>query len=918
MAGWPDLHDYNDAIQYPDLCFTDPVLKGGTLALNGMLPRVASGNFATVYQLECGTKTYAVKCFHRPCHPDQANRYSKISQYLSRNQLDAFVGFEFLEHGIRIGGQTYPILKMEWVEGDLLDKFVEKNHANSAAMRSLAEQFAGLMNDLKELNIAHGDLQHGNVLVHQGKVKLIDYDGMFIPDFKGMKSYEVGHRNYQHPDRSQRDFNPNLDHFAAWVIYLSLMALSVAPDLWNKVKNAGSDCLLFHQKDFDQPSISQTFRMLENTTDAAIRGMVAEFRRYLDSPVSEVPSLPSVNGSGISFNMPTAAVVQTGLGWLRDHFPRRDAPPPPIDVSRPKPTRIQVEKSSVTPDEMWWLDHVDSNESAEFDFPSDLLDSEADIYLDVWDDTAWVWRYLVMSLRGFFRQRYDTYRVVQQKRDLEGNRTTAATQLKSAQAQLVTKNKERMAAIRELEAEFHRIEEKIRDLKAQIAATPALERDEIVKATAEDRERQLKANPLKSGVISGFGTVRIQALNDMGIRTAADINSTNEKRVKQALSIVHRALPAREWRTLKRWREEIEAAYQPPHHIVRRIRAIERSFDDMRKTLRQTINARQVELGIYGKRINGQDRHIQRIDDEILKLEGAIDLWHGQVDEIDRDLEPYRDVTFDRFLKQMRLRLPEQPIIPRSVSAFPVILVALLVMVYAVSFIFGKSRADDEHIPSVQFNTEWNAAVSLIDGVEMVLVPQGCLAYGGQSEGDTPNTACVDAFWMDRYEVTNTDFGSSGTRSEGDFPREQVTWFEARDYCAARGGRLPTEIEWEYAARGPDGLRFVWGNLPLPSNIVDSISSERPQSVFAIKTDVSWVGAVGMMGNVAEWTNSMMMDYPYDENDGREDMNVAELTRVVRGGSFLTGLNDTLPALRHERQPNVSAENVGFRCVVSY
>lgn len=911
MAWWPDLHDYNDAIQYPDLCFDDPVLKQGTLALNGMLPRVASGNFATVYQLVCGVKTYAVKCFHRPCHPDQAKRYSQISDYLGRNRLDTFVDFEFMEKGIRVGGQQFPILKMEWVDGELLDKFVEKNHADAGKMQSLAGQFGQLMTDLKRLNIAHGDLQHGNVLVHKGQVKLIDYDGMFIPAFKGMKSYEIGHRNYQHPERTPTDFDANLDHFAAWVIYLSLMALGAAPELWKRVKNAGSDCLLFHQKDFLQPNNSQTLTLIENLTNATVRGMVRDFRDFLNRPVAGVPPLPIMNGTSPSFGVSATSVVQTGLGWLKDHFPRRDTPPPPIDVQEQQYSN-QSGQSSVTPDEMWWLDHVEQYESDDFSFSEVLLDSEADVYLQLWEDTHQIWRYLMMSLRGFFKSRYTTYQIVQKKMQLESDRLQVIGQLRDAKTRLVGKNKERATAIRDLESEYRRIEAKIVELKGQIVATPALERDEIAVATADDRERHLKSNALKSGAITGFGAVRVQALNDMGIRSAADINSTNEKRVKQALSIVHRARPGREWRELKRWREDIETDYRPPPRIARRIREIERNYDELRSTIRQTINARQVELGIYHKRIGGQDRYIQDIDDEVRRLEGAIDVWEHEREVIELDLEQYQDITFERFLKHMRQRLPHQPIMPRAVSAIPLALVSVFVMIYIGGFIFGNSQADDESIPLAQSNEEWTVIANEIGGVEMVLVPRGCFFYGEQDVAK-----CIDEpFWIDRYEVTAADFGSNGAEN---MPRILVTWPEASATCLAHGGRLPTEIEWEFAARGPDSWDYVWGGELLTENeVYEGTIRLRPRSVTALGLDVSWVGAVGLNGNVAEWTSTLFREYPYNVADGREDQMDLSGERVVRGSSFRDTWQDVEIKNRIGRWPLEGADDVGFRCVMPY
>src|SRR5204863_3447178 len=97
---------------------------------------------------------------------------------------------------------------------------------------------------LRKNNIAHGDLQHGNVLIARGDFKLIDYDGMFVPALAGRASHEVGHRNYQHPGRTESDFGIQLDNFSGWMIYLTLVALSIEPGLWSRF-GQGDEHILF-------------------------------------------------------------------------------------------------------------------------------------------------------------------------------------------------------------------------------------------------------------------------------------------------------------------------------------------------------------------------------------------------------------------------------------------------------------------------------------------------------------------------------------------------------------------------------------------------------------------------------------------------------------------------------------------------
>src|SRR5262249_28223604 len=134
------------------------------------------------------------------------------------------VGFEFLPKGIKVKSQWYPILKMEWVRGELLHDYIKKHLRDSVTLLKLAERWQAMIKALQGATISHGDLQHGNIVVVNGELRLIDYDGMFVPALSGQMSNEVGHRNYQHPLRTEFDFGPYLDHFAAWVIYISLVA----------------------------------------------------------------------------------------------------------------------------------------------------------------------------------------------------------------------------------------------------------------------------------------------------------------------------------------------------------------------------------------------------------------------------------------------------------------------------------------------------------------------------------------------------------------------------------------------------------------------------------------------------------------------------------------------------------------------
>lgn len=195
-------------------------------------------------------------------------------------------------------------------------------------------------------------------------------------------------------------------------------------------------------------------------------------------------------------------------------------------------------------------------------------------------------------------------------------------------------------------------------------------------------------------------------------------------------------------------------------------------------------------------------------------------------------------------------------------------------------------------------NDDWEPFEYDFNGVTMVLVPAGCFMMGSTNGDDdeTPvHRQCFDEpFWIDKYEVTQSVFsrfhGGKGTPNQfsgTDRPVEFITWVEARNFCRLRAVRLPTEAEWEYAARGPDNLTYPWGNSWNANNAVwTGYYDSETANVGSRPSGASWVGALDMSGNVAEWVSSLYESYPYFANDGREDIVTTTGTRIYRGGSL--------------------------------
>ncbi|WP_139347837.1 serine/threonine protein kinase [Nocardia donostiensis] len=238
------------------------------------LPKLASGGFATTFTLDAHGKRWAVRCFHKKSgltrHLQQ--RYEHINEFVSgHGDLGFLIPVTYDQNGIQVRGSAYPTVRMPWVDGDPLGLWLEDWAADGAdpdRIEIVRRRIADAVKRLRALDIAHGDLQHGNILVDsQLQVRLIDYDGMYLPSLRPLGALEMGHRNYQHPGRG-KTFDYTIDHFAAAVIDLSLLALRERPQLWEKYGGTGEN-LLFEAGDFVAPAKSRVFDELTSMVETA-------------------------------------------------------------------------------------------------------------------------------------------------------------------------------------------------------------------------------------------------------------------------------------------------------------------------------------------------------------------------------------------------------------------------------------------------------------------------------------------------------------------------------------------------------------------------------------------------------------------------------------------------------------------------
>lgn len=286
---WPSARYFTEAIQCPSICFAHPHLRSTLPAVDRLgMPLVTSGQFAYVYKLKSmnGGGDFAVRCF-RGYLGDRDQRYRAIQEHLRSSPVSYLSTFTYAPEGILVGGNRFPILFMQWIEGPTLDLYISEMLKRPDVLLHLSEEWVRLLSALRAAGIAHGDLQHGNIIVEHGQLRLVDHDGLFVPAMGGWTASEVGHQHYQHPRRTAEQFDSNLDNFSSLVIYLSLLSVAERPSLWQEHHDEN---LLFTKSDFADPASSELFKK--------VRDLGQEHARLADvladaataSP-GEVPSL---------------------------------------------------------------------------------------------------------------------------------------------------------------------------------------------------------------------------------------------------------------------------------------------------------------------------------------------------------------------------------------------------------------------------------------------------------------------------------------------------------------------------------------------------------------------------------------------------------------------------------------------------
>jgi Protein kinase domain len=297
---WPLASHFSSMLQNPKIAFRDPELKQVIIDRDEHnQPRGFAGAFANVYKgtWSNGHGAKAIRVFTSGA-AERRERYQFISEYVGRQRLESLVGFSYTDDGIRsTDGKRYPLMTMEWVSGQTLYKWLGEKcrDKNRTEVKRIGDAWIETIQELIAAKIAHGDLQHGNIMVtDSGKLKLVDYDGMCVPKLVGRRNLEIGVKPYQHPQRGEETLlSLDLDNFSALFILVALKALAVSPDLWDKfVKHPQYDKLLFREEDFEQPASSQLLGVLRRSPDSEVQRLSQVLVDLSHAPIDSVRQLP--------------------------------------------------------------------------------------------------------------------------------------------------------------------------------------------------------------------------------------------------------------------------------------------------------------------------------------------------------------------------------------------------------------------------------------------------------------------------------------------------------------------------------------------------------------------------------------------------------------------------------------------------
>ena len=247
-----EIPDIIVAVENKEHFILDSYVRSGDFEKlpNGQLKRYVGG-FTAVFPVIVKGEKWAFRCWHA----DMGNvrqRFETIANAISNSKAKYLCDFSYTDEGIIVKGKHYPTTCMRWVEGQTIKDYICSNANDANKLNTLAKRFLVMVQDMHKHGFAHGDLQHGNIIVDKhGELFLVDYDSFYCSELKGEHDIITGLADYQHPCRKQNKIaNEKLDYFSELVIYLSIIAIAELPSLVSKYQVADSERMLFSAADY--------------------------------------------------------------------------------------------------------------------------------------------------------------------------------------------------------------------------------------------------------------------------------------------------------------------------------------------------------------------------------------------------------------------------------------------------------------------------------------------------------------------------------------------------------------------------------------------------------------------------------------------------------------------------------------------
>ena len=343
---WPLRDDYQKAALDPKRNLKDPRLHSMRVEMKKMgafeVPFSRNGNFGAVYRFSNRREAYALKVF-ADSQPDRELRYTMVHRHLASNlPAHSLVSFSYEPYGIWVRGGWYPTLVMDWAEGETLRIYLRNILERGGQVNNglLCRAWAQVMRELTERRTAHGDLQHGNILVMaDGSMKLVDYDGMFVPAMRQgrMTATEFGMAAYQHPKRYRGYFDERLDDFGALVILLTLACVNSAR--WQRCHRDDS-YLLVKEADLLRPDQSALMAELTGSADKPIKKLAVMLKRAAQGEVDAIPPFANIVADNIIRQL-------FDPSWRPTDAKSYVKPPPEVAVT--VPDNLEVHHPQVKP-----------------------------------------------------------------------------------------------------------------------------------------------------------------------------------------------------------------------------------------------------------------------------------------------------------------------------------------------------------------------------------------------------------------------------------------------------------------------------------------------------------------------------------------------------------------------------------------